>query len=49
MAIPIILLAGAALFVLWFLLTGGIDDIGENTTLLIAGIAMGAVGMSVLG
>lgn len=49
MAIPIILLAGAALFILWFLLTGGIDDIGENITLLIAGMAMGAVGMSVLG
>lgn len=49
MAIPIILLAGAALFVLWFLVTGGIDDIAENTTLLIAGVAMGAVGMSVLG
>lgn len=49
MVLPMVLLAGAALFVLWFLLTGGIDDIAENTTLLIAGVAMGAVGMSVLG
>lgn len=48
MAIPIILLAGAALFVLWFLLTGGIDDIGENITILIAGVAMGAIGVSLI-
>ena len=48
MALPMVLLTGAALFVLWFLLTGGIDDIAENTTLLIAGVAIGAVGMSVL-
>ena len=46
--LPLIILAPALIGGIWFFSTGGLDDIGENISLLIMGALLGIILMKVL-
>lgn len=46
--IPAIIGVGVVIFLIWFVSAGGIEDIGENISILIMGIIIGALAGSVL-
>lgn len=43
MVVPIIIGAGVLLLAIWFSTTGGLDDIGENISILIMGLLLGVI------
>ena len=43
MVVPVIIGAGVLLFAIWFSTTGGLDDIGENISILIMGLLLGII------
>lgn len=43
MVVPVIIGAGVLLLAIWFSTTGGLDDIGENISILIMGLLLGII------